>query len=71
MSTYAIFNRSQRSERGSLCVGQALRSADIEALVWPVAPQCPQMLATLEAPHLDCIIIPTTGQEESIWAALE
>src|SRR5258708_28840845 len=61
-SNCAIFNRSQRSERGSLCVCQALHLADIEALVRPVTPQCPPKLAALHIPHLDRAIIPATDQ---------
>src|SRR5260370_37364794 len=70
-SNCAILNRSQRSERGSLCVCQALHPADIEALVRLVTPQCAPKLAALQIPHLDRAIIPATDQALAIWAALE
>src|SRR5260370_15330308 len=54
-----------------MCVCQALRPADLEALVRPVTPQSPPQFAALQIPYLDSIIIPTTGQEEAIRAALE
>ena len=70
-SNSAILKRSQRSQRGSLCVGQALHLADIEALVGPVPPQRPLQFSALQIPYLDSIIIPATGQEEAIRAQLE
>ncbi len=71
MSNYAILNRPQRSQRGSLCVCQALHPADIQSLVRPVTPQRPPKLAALQIPHLDRAIIPATDQPLAIRAALE
>ena len=42
-----VLNRSQRSQRSSLCFYQSFHPADIEALVRPIAAQRAQMLTTL------------------------
>src|SRR5207302_81733 len=47
-------------------LGQSLRTADIEPLVGPVAPQRPQMLATMEIADVDGPVIAATGQHAPI-----
>src|SRR5713101_8972451 len=66
-----LLDRSQRSQRGSLCVCQALHPADIEALVRPVTPQRPQMFAALEIPDVDGPVVPATGEPAPIGTHLQ
>src|SRR5215472_17310647 len=47
----SILNRPQRAQRYLLHLGQAFHPADIQALVGPVMPQGPQMLAIPEIPY--------------------
>src|SRR6266436_909578 len=62
----SALHRSQRAQRRLLRLGQALHPADIEALVGPVAPQRPQVLAALEIPDVDGPVIAATGQSAAI-----
>src|SRR5205823_5394653 len=59
-------HRPQRAQRRLLRLGQSLHPADIEALVGPVAPQRPQMLAALEIPDVNGPIIAATGEPLAI-----
>src|SRR5437588_1440744 len=67
----SALHRPQRAQRRLLRLGQALHSTNIEALVGPVAPQCPQMLAALEIPGLDGPVIAATGEPLAIRAHSE
>src|SRR2546425_12114303 len=62
----SALHRPQRAQRRLLRLGQALPPADIEALVGAVAPQRPQMLATLEIPDVDGPVIAATGEPLAI-----
>src|SRR5690242_19767980 len=63
---HGALHRPQRTQRRLLRLGQALRPADIEALVGPVAPQRPQMLAAVEIPDVDGSVIAATGEPLAI-----
>src|SRR5207237_892427 len=67
----SALHRPQRAQRRLLRLGQALHPADIEALVGAVAPQRPQMLATLEIPDLDGPVIAATGEPLAIGTHAE
>src|SRR3989441_6632018 len=66
-----LLNCPQRAQRRLLRLGQSFHPADIEALVGPVAPQRPQMLATLQVPERNDPVFPATGQPAAIGTHLE
>src|SRR6266704_1880402 len=67
----SALHRPQRAQRRLLRLGQSFYPADIEALVGPVAPQRPQMLAALEIPDADGTVIAATGQRAPIGTPSE
>src|SRR5258706_5753667 len=66
-----VLNRPQRSQRRLLRLGPSPNPGDIDALVRPVAPQCLQVLAALDIPHLNGIIIAAAGQSPAIGTYAE
>src|SRR5258706_1420828 len=61
-----VLNRPQRSQRRLLRLGHSPNPGGINALLRPVAPHRLQLLAALEIPHLNGIIIAATGQSPPI-----
>src|SRR3989442_1404244 len=66
-----VLHCPQRTQRCLLRLSQALDPSNIEALVGPVAPQRPHMLAALEIPDVDGPVLPATGQPAAIGTHLE
>src|SRR5215469_2359310 len=67
----SILNRSQCTQRRLLRLGEPSDLRDIEPLIESVTPQYPQLLAALEVPQLNGIVITTTGQYLSIGTHAE
>ena len=66
-----LLDRSQRSQRGFLRLGESLRRGDIEPFVGTVTPQRPQMFAALEIPDVDGPVVPATGEPAPIGTQLQ
>ena len=67
----SALNRPQRSQAGSLRLGQSPDPCDIEPLIGSVTPQRAQVRAALQLPDVESIVIPATGQQAAIRAQLE
>ena len=66
-----ILNCPQCTQRDLLRLGQASDPCDIQTLIWPIASQRAERLATVQVPEHDGSIIPATGQPTPIGTHLQ
>lgn len=60
----------QSEQRHFLRLGETSNACDIESLVWPISPQCLQMLTAVQVPKLDGPINTATCQSAPIGTSL-
>ena len=66
-----FLERPQGAKRRLLRLGETPDVGDIESLVWPIAPQRLQMLATVQVPEENSTIITAAGEPAAIRTHLE